>query len=140
MLELGKLKDIFTDYSYIAAAYLFGSYASGKTSPMSDVDIAILLEDNAPKGRKLLDEEDYLSYRIAVALQVKEVDIIEINKQGLIFIHNVLKNSKLIYDADSDFRVRFVTKIISDYCDFEPTLRFMDNYYFEGYKKRLATL
>ena len=140
MLEFEKLKSIFKDYPYIASAYLFGSQASGKTGPMSDIDIAILLKDNAPKGRELIHEEDYLSHRIADALQIKEVDLIELNRQGLIFVHNVLKTGKLIYDADPDFRIKFVTKVISDYCDFELTLRFMDKYYFEGYRRRLARL
>lgn len=139
-LDIEKLKDIFKDYPYIASAYLFGSYAKGRTGPMSDVDIAVLLKDNAPKGRELIHKEDYLAYRIEAALQAKEIDLIELNRQGLIFVHNVLKTGKLIYDADSDFRIRFVAKVISDYCDFEPTLRFMRNYYFEGYRKRLAAL
>ncbi len=140
MLNLEKLKEIFKDYPYIASAYLFGSHASGKVSPMSDLDIAILLKDDAPKGRELIHKMDYLAYRIEEALQAKEVDLIELNNQGLIFVHNVLRTGKLIYDAVPDFRIRFVTKVISDYCDFEPTLRFMNNYYFEGYKRRLVRL
>jgi len=140
MLNMEKLKNIFKDYPYIAAAYLFGSQATGKRGPMSDVDIAILLRDNAPEGRKLMHEMDYLSYKIEDALQVKEVDLVELNRQRLIFVHNAMKTGKLIYDADPDFRVRFVAKIISNYCDFEPTLKFMNNYYFEGYKRRLARL
>jgi uncharacterized protein len=94
MLDLEKFKTIFKDYPYIAAAYLFGSYATGKTGPMSDVDIAILLKEPHPKGRELIHEEDYLSYKIVKALGVKEVDLIELNKQGLIFVHNVLKTGK----------------------------------------------
>lgn len=140
MLEFERLKDIFKDYSYIASAYIFGSQASGKIGPMSDVDIAILLKDNTPEGKELIYEEDYLAYRITNALEAKDVDLIELNKQGLIFVHNVLKTGRLIYDADPDFRTKFVAKVISDYCDFESTLRFMNNYYFEGYKKRLARL
>jgi hypothetical protein len=140
MLEFEKLKSIFKDYPYIASAYLFGSQASGKTGPMSDIDIAILLKDNAPKGRELIHAEDYLAYKIETALQAKVVDLIELNRQKLIFVHNVLRTGKLIYDADPDFRIKFVTKVISDYCDFELTLRFMDKYYFEGYRRRLARL
>jgi predicted nucleotidyltransferase len=135
-----QLKGILKDYPYIASAYLFGSVAYGKAGPMSDVDIAVLLKEGAPTGRELIHEEDYLSYRIADALRVKEADVIELNSQGLIFVHNVLKTGKLIYDADPHFRVKFVAKVISDYCDFEPTLRFMNNYYFQGYKRRLAAL
>jgi predicted nucleotidyltransferase len=140
MLNLERSGIIFKDYSYIAAAYLFGSYTTGKEGPMSDVDIALLLKEPFPKGRELIHEEDYLAYRIADALQVKEIDLIDLNRQGLIFVHNVFKTGKLIYDADTDFRVKFVAKVISDYCDFEPTLRFMNNYYFDGYRKRLARL
>jgi predicted nucleotidyltransferase len=140
MIDTKKLKNIFEDYPYIVSAYLFGSQASGKIGPMSDVDIAILLRDNAPKGKKLIHEEDYLAYRIAETIQAKEVDLIELNRQGLIFVHNVLKTGKLIYDADPDLRIKFVSKVISDYCDFEPTLRFMNKYYFNGYMMRLAKL
>lgn len=140
MLDIEKIKFILKDYPYIAAAYLFGSHVSGKSGSMSDVDIAILLKDNAPKGRELIHEEDYLSYRIAQVLGVRELDLVDLNSQGLIFQHNVLKISMLIYDADTDFRVKFVTRVLSHYCDFEPTLRFMDEYYFEGYKRRLARL
>lgn len=140
MFDLEKLKQIFKDYPYIAAAYLFGSYATGKKGPMSDVDIAVLLLENAPKGRELICKMDYLAYRIEDALQIGEVDLIELNKQGLIFVHNVLKTGNLIYEADPDFRIRFTVKVISDYCDFEPTIRFMDNYYSDGYKRRLARL
>ncbi len=149
MLNIERTQNIFKDYPYIAAAYLFGSHATGRTTPTSDIDIAVLLKEKAPKGRELIHQLDYMAYRIEDALQVKhvpeclyrgKVDLIELNRQGLIFAHNVLKTGRLIYDADPDFRIRFVTKVISHYCDFEPTLRFMDKYHFEGYKRRLAAL
>lgn len=140
MLNTGKLKDIFKDYPYIVSAYLFGSQASGKIGPMSDVDIAILLRDNAPKGRELIHEEDYLAYRIAGALQAKEVDLIELNSQGLIFRHNVLRTGKLIYDADPGLRISFEMRVISEFCDFEPTLRFIEKYHLKGRLRRCASL
>ena len=111
MSNLEKLKEIFKDYPYIASVYLFGSHASGKVGPMSDLDIAILLKDDAPKGRELIHKMDYLAYRIEEALQAKEVDLIELNNQGLIFQYNVLRTGKLIYDADPLFRTNFVTRM-----------------------------
>ncbi len=139
MPNIEKLKNIFKDYPYVASAYLFGSQASGKTGPMSDVDIAVLLKEPYPRGRDLTHKMDHLAFEVEIVLK-KEVDIVEMNRQGLIFVHNVLRTGKLIYDADPDFRIKFVAKVISDYCDFEPTIRFMNNYYFEGYKRRLARL
>ena len=55
-LDLEKLDAVFRNYSFIASAYLFGSQATGKTGPMSDVDIAILLKEPRPKGRELMHQ------------------------------------------------------------------------------------
>lgn len=140
MLDIKKLENIFKEYPYIASAYLFGSYSSGKEGPMSDVDIAILLKDNAPEGRELIHEEDYLAYRIGKSLGVNQVDLIDLNSQGLIFCHNVLKTGRLIYDADIAIRIRFETRAISYFCDFEPTLRFMERFHLQGITKRCMSL
>ena len=140
MLDIKKLEDIFKDYPYIASAYLFGSQSSGKAGPMSDVDIAVLLKDNAPKGRELIHEEDYLSYRIAKSLGVKKVDVIDLNTQGLIFQHNVLRTGRLIYEADPAFRIEFEARVIINFCDFEPTLRFIEKFHHQGRIRRCASL
>lgn len=137
-LDFKKLKDVFKDYAYIASAYLFGSYALAKTGPMSDIDIAILLKDSAPKGRELIHEKDFLAYRIARILGVKDVDLIELNSQGLIFQHNVLRTGNLIYDADTKHRIKFETLVITNFCDFEPTLRFIEKSHLQGIRKRCA--
>ena len=95
------LKGVFNDYPYIAAAWLFGSHAKGKAGPMSDIDIALLLKDDAPKGLELMHEEDYLAYRIQKALGVKaDVDLIDLNNKKPVFQQNVLSTGKLIYEAD----------------------------------------
>lgn len=140
MLHIEKLRDLFEDYPYIASAYLFGTYASNKAGPMSDVDVAILLKNNAPRGRKLIHEEDYLSYRIGKKLGVKEVDLIDLNSQKLIFQHNVLRTGKLIYDADPAFRVMFEVQVITNFCDFEPTLRFIEKFHLQGRIRRCESL
>lgn len=140
MLNIEKVEDIFKDYSNIVAAYLFGSHVTGKTTPMSDVDIGILLKDNSPRGRKLMSKMDYLAYRIEDALRAGEVDLIILNTQGRIFQHNVLRTGKLIYDADPAFRIGFEMKVISNFCDFEPTLRFMEKFHFQGRLRRCARL
>ncbi|MBM4306906.1 MAG: nucleotidyltransferase domain-containing protein [Deltaproteobacteria bacterium] len=126
------LRNVFKEYPYIAAAYLFGSHASDKATRDSDVDIAILLKDDRPKGRELLHEEDYLAYKIARTLGVKEVDLIDLNHKGIIFQHNVLRTGHLIYDADPEFRIRFETRVIIRFCDYEPTLRFIEKNQLKG--------
>lgn len=140
MQESGKLIEIFRDYPYIASAYLFGSCAAKKAGPMSDVDIAILLREPYPRGRELIHEEDYLAYRIAKTLSMKDIDLIDINSQGLVFQHTILRTGKLLYDADSDFRIRFEAVVISKFCDFEPTLRYIERLKLQGVRSRLMRI
>jgi uncharacterized protein len=127
-----KLSNIFKDYPYIASAYLFGSHVSGKENQESDVDIAILIKGNAPRGRELLHEEDYLAYKVAKVLGAKEVDLIDLNSKGMIFQHNVLRTGNLIYDSDPAFRIKFETSVIIRFCDFEPTLRYLEGHQLQG--------
>ncbi|MBM4276769.1 MAG: nucleotidyltransferase domain-containing protein [Deltaproteobacteria bacterium] len=136
--QFEKLKDVFNDYPYISSAYLFGSHVSGKITPESDADIAVLLKSNAPDGRELLHEEDYLAYRLAKALGVKEVDLIDLNSKGTLFQHNVLRTGILLYDSDPPFRIRFETGVIIRFCDFEPTLRYIEKRQLQGRIKRYA--
>lgn len=135
-----NLREIFRDYPYIVSVYLFGSQASGVFGPMSDVDIAILLNDNAPKGRELIHEQDYLSYRISKVLGVKEVDMVVLNNQGAVFQHNVIRTGKLIYDAAPLLRIKFIMRVISNFCDFEPTLRLVEKFHFRGQMRRCTSL
>jgi len=132
------LKEIFENYPYIASAYLYGSHVSGKVTPESDVDIAVLLKSNAPYGRELLHEEDYLAYQLARALGVKEVDLIDLNKKGILFQHNILRTGILIYDSDPAFRIKFETGVIIRFCDFEPTLRYIEKRQLQSRIERYA--
>ena len=102
------------------------------------MDIALLLRDDAPAGRDLIHIEDYLAYRISKALDVREVDVVDLNRQGLVFQHQVLKTAKLIYDADQSFRIAFTTRVISNFCDFEPTLRLIEKFRLKGLMRRYA--
>jgi uncharacterized protein len=138
--KLKGMKDIFEEYPHLVAAYLFGSYAKRKVWPMSDVDIAVLFNDDVSRGRELIHEMDFLGYRIARGLGVKKVDVIDLKNQGLVFQHNVLRTGILIYDRNPDLRIRFVVRVISDFCDFEPTLRFIERFKIQGIINRCNKL
>lgn len=133
MVEVGS---VFEDYDYIAAAYLFGSHVCGSNNALSDLDIAILLKENSPSGIALLDEKLLLEYRLQSHFRVNQVDLVELNSQGSVFQHNIIKTGKLIYDNDSQFRQMFETKVILDYCDFQPTLRLIEKYHLQGRLRR----
>jgi len=63
-----KLKDIFAGHSRVSAAYLYGSYSTGRQTPISDIDIAVvsdergvLLDISAEISRELNVPEEKVS-------------------------------------------------------------------------------
>ncbi|MFQ5882160.1 MAG: HepT-like ribonuclease domain-containing protein [Candidatus Methylomirabilales bacterium] len=69
-----KLKQYFAECPYpVALAYLFGSHAKGHTTPLSDVDVAVLLREADPHKR----EEVYLGLLVDLirCLETDRVDL-----------------------------------------------------------------
>lgn len=72
-----KLAPLLKAYPFIAAAYQFGSTVRGQEGPLSDLDIAILIDEaHAPSAVDLLRIELLLSYELQRRLSVPEVDLI----------------------------------------------------------------
>jgi predicted nucleotidyltransferase len=98
--------------------YLFGSRATGRHRPTSDADIAIM------PGRPLdLLAEAGLADRLAQALRVPAVDLVDLRRAPLRVRGRVLAEGRLLYSADEPGRVAFEVRTRSEYFDFHPTQR-----------------
>jgi len=61
---IDKIKECLLPYDFIVAAWLFGSQATGRARPDSDVDIALLTEEPLNSQQRLsiqIDLEEALS-------------------------------------------------------------------------------
>jgi|LZCG01.1.fsa_nt_gb hypothetical protein len=132
------LADLFREYPYIVAVYQFGSTVRRRTGPLSDLDLALLLNADAPAGTTLARIESVLSYKIQRSLDNHdlEVDLVSLNGRSLIFQHTVLRTGKVIYDAKPEARRYYEWRIIQAYLSFEPTLRWMRKFQTEGWLRR----
>ncbi len=97
-------------------AYIFGSYGRGKPSPLSDVDIAVYLDDDSDLFSKKLE----LMGNASEILKTDEVDIVILNESPLSLAHSVLKTGKLLFCKYEKKRVEFETRANILYCDAEP--------------------
>lgn len=100
----------------ITTAYLFGSYAKGKTSPLSDIDIAVLLDDKYPQDcywNKRLE----LYPTITQMLKTDELDLVILNYTNSVLAYNILKNGKVLFIKDKKSKIKFETKVIAQYLD-----------------------
>ncbi|MFQ6014556.1 MAG: nucleotidyltransferase domain-containing protein [Anaerolineae bacterium] len=110
------VRDLFKKYPQVKVAYIFGSQARGIASSLSDVDIAVLLDED-------LDSAQYLDLQLSLmadfseALGRDDVDVVVLNPASLILCHQVLKHGRLIYCADERVRFRFTYEANRDYLD-----------------------
>src|SRR5918996_6061684 len=101
----------------VVFAYLFGSQAKGKTHPRSDVDVAVYVEDSGPQDR-------YLDLRLKLPAgleraRVGNVEVLVLNEAPLPLKGRVVRERKILYSRDEAARVRFETRTLDDFLDFE---------------------
>jgi len=103
----------------IALAYLYGSAASGLTTPFSDVDIALLASEPLASQQQLRLELR-LEPELAERAGVPNADVRIINDLPLLLRGQVACRGVLLYCADEATRIEFETVTRDEYFDFLP--------------------
>lgn len=98
----------------ILFAYLFGGLARGKAKPMSDVDIAVFLDEKASLAEKKLE----IFGNLASILLTDEIDLVVLNKAPLTLRMKILENKKVIVDRAPLIRHRYESLTMRQYFDF----------------------
>ena len=120
----------------VALAYLHGSQASGHATPLSDVDVAIVTEQELPPRDRLRLE---LTLETAlVAVLGRDVDVRVINRAPLAVRGKVVQTGVLLYARDDAVRVNFETSVRDAYFDFLPVLRYHRAAYFSSQRALLT--
>ena len=79
---------------------LFGSYAYGKPTPDSDVDLLVIMPYNRRKGRMSLRILEAVDYGFPLDLLVRTpAEVRQRLRWGDCFIQEVLSKGKLLYEA-----------------------------------------
>ena len=132
---LTSLKGIFSKYP-VALAYLYGSEAIGRATPLSDFDVALVMvdEDYDPKSR--LNLELQVEGEIARICGISDIDVRIMNEAPIMVLGEVVTNGRLLYSQDELFRVDYETSTRSEYFDFMPTAVMHREAYFERLRDR----
>jgi predicted nucleotidyltransferase len=102
-------------------AYLFGSQASGKSSPQSDVDLAVFFGDGDLKSRT--ENKLTLVSRIGTVLK-KDVDLVVLDDASDNFLlAEIVRHGKIIFDRAPDERFAFEVAKQHEVTDFLTHIR-----------------
>ncbi len=108
--ELSKLRDV----KFIS---LFGSIAEGKTTPLSDVDVAVLPEEGADELLVVADILEIVTRSLGVTED--RVDVLLLNyASSLPLLYNAVVRGILLYCSDPRFCSEYKRKILSQYLDY----------------------
>lgn len=121
-----KLLPVFQQYG-VTCCYLFGSRTGQDFYPDSDIDLAVIFDTfSIVKHDLALEIETQDAF--AEILSPLEVDLLFLQKAPIYLKFDVIKNGKVIYCTDEEFRTDFEDITVRDYLDFKPVL---DRYYRE---------
>jgi len=100
----------------VQCAWLFGSTARGEAGPLSDVDVAVLLDDRVAR-------ENYLDVAAALAEELERcaprIDLVVLNEAPPALRHRVILDGLLLLERDPKQRIDFEVRSIREALDFQ---------------------
>ncbi len=112
----------------ISALYLFGSQATGKRGPLSDVDVAVLLDEKKVPPKKFFRFRLGLITAATGACRRPDVDVVILNEATPVLQYEVVRAGRLLYERDHSLRVEFEARAVQHYLDLEPFYRVSRSY------------
>lgn len=100
----------------VVAAYIFGSLSRGTTTPLSDIDIGLLLADPSIAATVRGRVTDALCRQ----LRTEHVDVISLTDAPMPVRYRVVRDGLLVVSRDGRALERFVTETVLHYLDFKP--------------------
>lgn len=123
-----NLKNLLQEYN-IKLIYIFGSYAKGNNNANSDLDIAVLLNNDYDPMDKLSLIGDLTSI-----FKRDDIDLVILNSANSVLKHQIIKYGKLVFMENEDIKVNFEVRVLKEYMDMEPFRRTQRKYINEWFE------
>jgi predicted nucleotidyltransferase len=100
----------------VAAAYLFGSQATGRATPLSDIDVGLLIDHDAGREAVVGTVTDALCRR----LRTGRMDVVSLTEASLPLRYRVVRDGVRVFRRDAAATERFEAETVLQYLDFKP--------------------
>lgn len=133
--ELRRVLPRILEHQPVSLAYLYGSVITGRTTPFSDVDVALQVDENLSPLERLK-----LMLRIQLDLadqaDISNADVRIINDAPLVLRGRVVSDGLLVYSRDDQERVEFETTTRLRYFDYLPIHKRLQDAFFADLRER----
>jgi len=106
--DLEKILAELKSHPKVVAVYLFGSYVRGEATPLSDIDIAVILKDIDPQTEGEIG-----------SLYSDKIDLVLFHRLPIYIQFEVLKEGKELFVADEEYLTEVRFQVIRDYLEHE---------------------
>ena len=113
--KIPELEKALSQDENIIFAYLFGSAASGRLRPLSDVDVAVYVKDTDSLAQYKLSLFD----RLTGILGTTELDLVILNEASTNIAGRVLSNKRILADKGPFRRHRYESLVLREFFDFK---------------------
>lgn len=118
------LHSFFAKHKEVLFAYLFGSYASGKQNKLSDIDIALYIDEGVVHEKEYrYGYKAYILSELMSVLHKNEVDLVILNEAPALLRHRAIYRGKLVFSRDARLRNEFAVRTFKEYIDYKFIMR-----------------
>ena len=126
-----KLANFFKKESNAIGVFIYGSYAKGKQTSVSDIDIAVLTKNKLTRKEST---EKRIQYSLSLSkLLKKNVDVVLLRDAPLLLRFNIFKEGEKVYVVDKKMVNDFKARAIVEYLDFKP----LEDFFFYNMIKKM---
>jgi predicted nucleotidyltransferase len=98
----------------VVFAYVFGGMGAGRPTPLSDVDVAVYLDE----GTDPLETRLEVVAKVTAHLRTDEVDVVVLNSAPVALLGRILATRRVVLDRDPFRRHRFESRALREFFDF----------------------
>lgn len=120
LIDSKQIQKVFKKHKVIFA-YLFGSQAKNTAGPLSDIDIAVYLNEKIDRAR-WFDVRMKLLGEISDILKIDDIDVVILNDAPPLISHRILSEGRLIFCQDKKIQLSYEVKAVLKYLDWKPFL------------------
>ncbi len=110
------VRGVVERFPSVVALYMFGSVCTNKCGPLSDIDIAVLVEPSVNTDAVCGDFQDELCRR----LKTDRIDLVSLVKAPPALAYRIIKDGHCICCRDKKVVESFESLTVMKYLDFKP--------------------
>ncbi|NQE54384.1 hypothetical protein C5S29_12400 [ANME-1 cluster archaeon GoMg3.2] len=118
---------------HVKLAYLFGSVAEGNAGKLSDIDLAVFLDESLSKKERFNLQLKLMSELTGI-LRTDRIDLVIMNDAPLTLNYEIIKANHPLFIRDDGQKIDFEHRILSCYLD----RRYYDKRWAAEFLKKVA--